>query len=195
MKKTIIISLLSATAALFAKEPSLVLSGSDLPQETKASLVEKMNEKSKSFFYVKMSGSDSHPTDSVKILPGIGIGYRLNAGSSAIDFSASGTRGRGKGDSKVHFYTLPKVTYLHYLTPASGQSLYAGAGASWSNLKTKDAKEFEGITPNAVLGCEFNRNATVRTFAQLEVSQPAIAASRKGNFPGPLAEFSIGAGF
>lgn len=200
MKKTLIFSLIAGMSSLFAKEPfakdpSLVLSGEDLPEETKSSLVERMVERSKSFVYLKMSGADSQPTDSIKVLPGLGLGYRLNAGTSAIDFSVSSIWGRRTDGRRSYFYTVPKATYIRYFAPARNQSPYAGVGLAWGGLRTKDDREFEGIIPNATVGVEMNRNANWRSFVQLDVSQPAIAAKTKGDFPGPMAELSIGAGF
>lgn len=200
MKKTLILSFIGGMSILFAKEPferdpSLVFSGEDLPEETKSSLVQKMVERSKSFVYLKMSGADSQPTDSVNVLPGIGVGYRLNAGTSAIDFSVSSIWGRGKDGHRSYYYTVPKATYIHYLAPKSNQSPYAGVGLAWGGLRTKDQREFVGIIPNATVGVEMNRNANWRSFFQLDVSQPALAAKTKGDFPGPIAELSVGAGF
>lgn len=189
MKKTFTIAALVAAIAAFASEPLLPKSDSRAP------LGKEMNEKSKSFFYLRMSGADSQPVDSINVLPGVGVGYRLNAGSSAIDFSANMSRGRDDG-KKVYFYTLPKASYLYYLSPASSQSLYAGAGLAWGSMRNHDAKKFEGIVPSATVGLEMNRNSVLRSFLQLDVSQPAIAARKSdGKFPGPMAELSLGLGF
>jgi len=81
------------------------------------------------------------------------------------------------------------------LNPTGNQSAYGGIGLAWGGLKTKDEREFEGVVPSATLGMEFFRKSAFRTFAELNVSQPAIARTVSDTFPGPMAEFSIGAGF
>jgi len=154
----------------------------------------------KSFGYLRMGVSDSHlPTDGVQqMLPGLGLGYRLAAGSSAIDISASFNRRdfrSDEGKEHVFVYTLPKANYLYYITAESNNSFYAGAGMAWGGVKTRDEREFHGLIPNVALGYEMNRNAAWRSFVQLDVSQPAIAASQKGDLPKAFAELSLGAGF
>lgn len=157
----------------------------------------KEEKRSNSFFYVKMGAGDSHPTNSAQVLPGIGLGYRLNGGNSAIDFSAHYTSGRGvKGDKeRAYFLTFPRVSYLRYLSPKSPHSLYGGVGLAWTTLKTKDNRRFNGLTPSATVGYEITRQSRLKTFLQIDVSQPALAESSKGAFPGPVAEASVGFGF
>jgi len=81
------------------------------------------------------------------------------------------------------------------LNAASDQTVYGGLGLAWGGLTTKDDRNFQGIVGSATLGAEFFRKATFRTFAELNVSQPALARTVSTKFPGPIAEFSIGAGF
>jgi hypothetical protein len=163
-----------------------------------SSIEEKMALK-KSFGYLKMGVSDSElPSSDMKVLPGFGLGYRIAAGASAFDISASFNRREIRtddGKESTYSYSLPKANYLYYITPARNSSFYAGAGLAWGGVRTKEQNEFHGLIPNAAIGYEMNRNATLRSFIQLDVSQPAIAGRQKGDLPKAFAEFSLGAGF
>ena len=198
MKKTITTAIFTVAAALaFADEPSLALplSANDFPVEKKLVVAEKTSS-NQSFTYLRMGVIDSYPTTSVQIVPGVGLGYRLNTGDSAIDFSANYTRGKGyNGKETVYFYTLPKATYLRYATPAKNQSFYGGAGLAFGGLRTKEGTKFLGLIPNATVGYEMNRKGNWHSFTEIVVSQPAVAADLSGKFPGPIAEFLFGVGF
>jgi len=197
MKKIFTTSMIFASFALFANEPSLSTAGSILPEESRTSMLgKKISDTSKSFVYLKMSAVDSHPTSSFQVVPGLGIGYRLKSGSSAFDFSASYMKGFGhKGEKEAFFYTLPKVSYLYYLTPNEDLSLYAGIGTAWGKVKTKDERTFEGVIPSATVGYEINRKGSWGSFVELNVSQPAIAKQASDKWVGPIAEVSVGGGF
>ncbi len=203
MKKEITTLFLTlATAVGFAQEP-LPEIGSNLVhidvKPIRPSFEEKVSPK-RSFGYLRMALSDSQlpkPND-LQIVPGLGVGYRLASGSSAIDISASYNQREYReaaGKQLTYAYTLPKVNYFYYTNPLSNTSLYAGGGLAVGGMKTKDDREFLGFIPNLALGLELNRNAAWRTFVQFDVSQPAIAAIQKGNLAGPFAELSLGAGF
>lgn len=189
---TAIFALATAFACADELQPTQSISFSAAGLEKKASPVEK----NRSYTYLRMGALDTYPDDSVQIIPGLGLGYRLNTGNGALDLSANYTRGKGlKGKETAYYYTLPKAAYLHYLTPANNQSLYAGAGLAFGGMKNKKGDKFTGLVPNATLGYEMNRDSNFRSFIQLDVSQPALAAETKGTFPGPIAEISLGAGF
>lgn len=196
MKKTITTAILTATAALaFANEPS-VKPLPDLSLDRKAPAKTEMTASKPGFTYFRLGAADSHPTTSIQIVPGLGVGYRLKAGNGAVDLSANYSSAKGwKEESNSFFWTLPKASYVHYMNASGDQSAYGGVGLAWGGLKTKDAREFEGVIGNATLGMEFFRKSAFRTFAELNVSQPAIARTVSTTFPGPVAEFSIGAGF
>jgi hypothetical protein len=118
------------------------------------------------------------------------------AGNGAVDVSANYSSSKGwKEKSSTFFWTLPKATYMHYFNAGSSQSAYGGIGLAWGGLKTKDAHKFEGIVANGTLGVEFFRRSAFGTFAELNFSQPAVARTVSATFPGPIAEFAIGAGF
>lgn len=173
----------------------------------------------KSFGYLRMGVSDTklRETD-INVLPGFGVGYRLVAGSSAIDLSASFNQMKRISDNleeSTFHYTLPKVSYLYYLNAKSNNSLYAGLGLAWGGVSLKKDRDtveigedgslvlkneyekdsFIGLIPNVAIGYELNRNGILRSFIQLDVSQPAIAASKEGAFPKAFAELAFGAGF
>lgn len=193
-----------AAAAAFADEVVLVPANTDALSKaivTEAKPVFKIEEKAKidrSFGYLKMEVSDSKlSTENVKVAPGLGLGYRVVSGSSAIDISASysGREERTEEGRKASYvYTLPKANYLYYLSGEKNYSAYAGGGLAIGGEK-KEGSEFHGLIPNVSLGLEMNRNAAWRSFVQLDVSQPAIAASLRGTLPGAFAEVSAGVGF
>jgi hypothetical protein len=198
MKKTITTAILTAAAALGFADVPASKSLSDLSLDRSARRNVDMTAAQKSgFAYFRFAAAESTPTSSVQVVPGLGIGYRLMVvAKGAIDFSANYSSAKGwKGKSDSFFWTLPKASYVHYLNPVSDQSAYAGVGLAWGGLKSKDGREFEGVVPSATLGMEFFRKSAFRTFAELNVSQPAIARTVSASFPGPIAEISVGAGF
>jgi hypothetical protein len=191
MKNKIATTILTAIASLaFADESSFTL-----PVEKKFSLDEKVAP-SKSYTYLRMGVTDSYPVDSLEAIPNFGVGYRMSISeNSAIDFSASYMRGTGlntDATETAYYYTLPKVGYMHYY-----KDFYAEGGIAAAALKTTDGDKFQGLVPSLAIGYEINRGGknNVRSFVQAEVSQPALAATRSGDFPGPLAEVSVGLGF
>lgn len=203
MKKVFTTLLMTLAAGAFAQEsaPATLLSANVLPETRTTISIEEKVAQNKGFTYFRMGVTDSYPASTlndVKIVPSLGLGYRYATGPSAIDVSAnfcSRLMPTYEGHKDTYSYTLPKVNYLHYVTPARNNSLYAGGGMAFSGMKTKDENEFLGLVPNIAVGYEMNRNQNWKSFVQLDISQPAIAARSKGNFPGPLAEVSFGAGF
>lgn len=203
MKKEIATLFLTLTAAFgFAQANP---SEQPLPQivqlevnQTRPSLDAKAT-LNRSFSYLRMGASDSRlPKDTDQILPSVGLGYRLIAGASAVDFSTSLTARdihTALGNERTYLYTLPKVNYYYYLSSNRNHSLYAGGGAAVGGVRTSKANEFHGIVGNGTIGFEMNRNAALRSFLQFDVSQALLAASQKGDLPRPYAEFSFGVGF
>lgn len=197
MKKIITTAILTVIASLsFAIEPTFTnASQNDVALETKQPLLKTTAPKNW-FAYVRATATDSYPADSVQIIPGGGIGYRFNVGSHGFDVSANYNVGTGwRGEHKSSFWTLPKASYLFYLSPTKNESFYAGAGLSWGKIETKDQRSFTGIMPNFTLGMEMLRTQVLKTFVELNVTQPAIAYQVSDRFPGPVAEISIGGGF
>ncbi len=169
-----------------------------------------------SFTYIRMSAA---PVQGVGAVPGIGIGYRLASGSSAMDLSANMGVSHQKHGSNAVSYTLPKANYLYYFTPTEDNSLYVGGGLAWGGIHTEvydrqasihtdlyddeeddydhfsQRTDFDGIIANAAVGYELQRSKSFRSFVQLDVSQPTLAVSQRHAFPSPSAELSIGIGF
>ena len=201
MKTKIASALLTiATTFGFAIEPSVNSISKPLSQNIgpKVSLEEKLPP-TKSFLYLRMgvSGKDVQAVD-LDVIPGIGLGYRLTSGSSAFDLSASFNRRKIRTEDvkdSAYFYTLPKVNYLYYVSPASNTSFYAGGGLAWGKIEVNDDQRFLGLIPNAAVGLEMNRNAAWRSFIQVDISQPAFAAEIRGDVAKPFAEVTLGAGF
>lgn len=200
MKKTFTTAFLTLATAFGFAQDAIPAAAPNFTEAKLPALEEKVTTKS-SFGYLRMGVSDSQlPTmDSVQVLPGFGLGYRLISGASAIDLSASFNRREIRSDEgskeSTYVYTLPKANYLYYISPARNNSFYAGAGLAWGGMKTKEATEFHGLVPNVAVGYEMNRKATLRSFVQIDVSQAAIAGIQKGALPKPYAELSLGAGF
>lgn len=203
MKKEITtVCLTLATVLGFAQETSQELAEANLVQlEINPSLpaLEEKKPANHSFGYLRMGVSDSHlPRDTEQMLPGLGMGYRIVSGSSAFDLSASFNRRNyqtNEGKNRTYQYTLPKANYFYYVTATKSSSLYGGGGFAWGGMKTEDGREFSGLIPNLALGLEMNRNAAWRSFFQLDVSQPALAATQKGDLPKAFAELTLGSGF
>lgn len=129
------------------------------------------------------------------ILPGLGIGYRRLAGDGAADISISGIGVAEKKNGKI-FWTAPRASYLYYLQPDQIKSFYVGGGLAWGGLESgQHQSDFVGIIPSITGGYEFVRKSTVLSFAEFSISQPALAVHKKGDFPLPIAELTIGIGF
>ncbi len=209
MKKTITtLFLTTLTIFGFAQDTDLATLSTPVVLNT--------SEQRKGTIYLKIGVNESEvPKSNEKMLPGLGMGYRAAYGNSAVDVSSDFNRKQVRDENNRkswnYAYNALKVNYLYYLTSATSNSFYAGAGLAWAGLEdlsketfvledgqtktTSKKQEFHGIVPNVVLGYEVGRNSAWRTFFQLDISQPAVAAIQNGAFPGPAASFSIGGGF
>jgi hypothetical protein len=177
----------------------------------------------KGFFYVRMNVAEpqAHVPElkQTSFLPGLGLGYRRGQ-ASAIDISLSVSHIKD-GKDEATYWAFPKMSYLRYFSPKKASSFYAGAGLTWGGVILRNGNEvviheiineeegdqqfeaevlsrtsFFGIIPTACIGYEANRKeGSWRSFMQLEVSQPILAVAKKGAFPGPVAEFSVGLGY
>ena len=145
------------------------------------------------FFYVRFAACEKDMIRADALLPGLGIGYRRLAGNGAADISVSGIGIAEKKNGRI-FWTAPKTSYIHYLQPDQKQSYYLGGGLAWGGLESK-GQSFIGIIPSFTGGYEFVRKSSVLGFAELNVSQPALAVYKRGAFPGVIAECTVGIGF
>jgi hypothetical protein len=198
MKTKLMTVFLTAASAIFAQEQ--MPTTRELPLEVKKSLVDSQTN-SPWFGYMRLGVSDSRPNDMKNVLPGLGLGCRFGLPVGALDLSASYTGNDVRADGS-YFYTLPRLSYLMYLSPKKEQSFYAGAGLAYGGLQNEDAKTFNGIIPSISLGYEMNRLQNWRSFIQLDVSQPALSTTTEKPFMhvasatlGPIAECSVGFGY
>lgn len=145
------------------------------------------------FFYVRFAAAENDMARMDSVLPGLGIGYRRLAGNGAADISISGIGHSEKKNGQI-FWTVPRASYLHYFRPDQTQSFYMGGGLAWGGLISKK-DHFVGIIPSFTSGYEFIRKSNVLGFTELSISQPALAVYKKGEFPAPIGELTVGIGF
>lgn len=200
------IAFLALMTAVFAEE--ITPSPIGLPQPNDSDFKPFASSSAKrSFFFLMLNVTETSPETP---FPGFGGGYRYEDNADAIDFSASFSH------KKEYFiYTAPKISYHRFLHPIANNSFYYGGGLGWGGLEVWGKKErvthvdgdnvwkssvrqrryFHGLVPSINIGYEMNRHRSWRSFAQLDVSQPLVAAYHEGPFPGPYGEFSVGIGF
>jgi hypothetical protein len=153
-----------------------------------------MKQRSKQgFFYVRFAAAEKNLARGSDILPGLGFGYRRLTGNGAADISISGI-GISERKRNRFFWTAPKASYIHYLTPDAQKSTYAGGGLAWGGIGSSGQK-FVGLISHVTVGYEFLRKQGVIGFSELNISQAAIKVYQKGKFPGPIVECIVGMGF
>lgn len=222
MKKTFTILFLTIFAAAgFAQEKSLA----SAVNEKRAIPVDEKGANRNGTIYLKMSASGSElPNAGERVWPGAGLGYRTAFNHHAIDFAIEANQKEVldvANERVTNFsYTLPKVSYLYYLNPKADNSFYAGAGVAFGWRKqtsviaaqdevkdsegvvtqqavdaSNDVREFAGIVPGITAGYEMNRYGSVKTFVQLDATQPTLGYINVGKFFGPEVTLSAGLGF
>lgn len=197
MKTKIATTLFSiATVLGFAQEAPIVQPSSALP--VAPAKVETTVRSS--LFYVQMGLADADPLNKVQALPGLGLGYRVGGEKSSFDFAIKGTRQKDANGEETYFYTLPRVSYLRYISPTQAQSFYVGAGMAWGGVREAEGKVFSGLIPSLSAGYEMNRFQNWGSFIQLDVSQPAVSTREISSWswselPRPVAEIALGLGF
>ncbi len=155
-------------------------------------------EKKSTLSYMKL-GMAHPPGDSFIILPSCGLGMRFQKGCHGFDLSAN-------LDSILFLnYASLKGMYLFYPQPEKKHPLYVGIGPGigyrlslfpmgqpfGSGSSKRGMATLEGV-----LGCPFRQNHSLKTFLQLELSQPALHFGRdrgRGNsYPGVALTTGIG---
>lgn len=189
MKKLFSTILIGIMSALAADAPTIVLDVTPEPNLPIAKPLDKTG-----FFYVRFAAAGDDITRADSIVPGLGLGYRRLAGTGAADISVSGLGIAERHKGGKAFWTAPKVSYLQYFRPDQKQSAYLGGGLAWGGV-VQHHQMFYGIIPSLTLGHEFIHKGNILSFMELNVSQPAIAVYKKGAFPGPIAECTVGMGF
>ncbi len=148
--------------------------------------------------YMKLGGGFISLGQTSSFLPVVGIGRRLECFNMGIDYSA--TLGYQKGlignNRSIFFYSIPKILCISFLDTSDTSSFYFGGGTSWGGVVNKNNKRiFHGIMGEAAIGYEMQRNSCMRSFIELDLSQPLIAAYKKGQFPSPTLQIFFGLGF
>lgn len=153
------------------------------------------NEKTelKSFTYFKFSGGENNLLHPQQPSPGLGVGFRYKAESSAFDICVSGV-GLQEKRSKNHQFLFPKISYISYINPLSEKPFYHSLGLAWGITENQNQK-FTGIIAHASLGYEFFRSSEFLSFYEATVYQPALSIKELDRFPSPTLEMCIGMGF
>ena len=148
--------------------------------------------------YVKLGGTITTLFQQSSFVPIIGFGRRLESSAVAIDYSAKigYLKGLTGCDHSVFLYTLPKILVIRYAYPYFESSFLYGAGVSFSGVVNHNTNQtFHGVSLEGTIGYELHRCDSMRSFIELEISQPILAAYRKGVFPSPSIGVSVGMGF
>ncbi len=204
MKTKLMTVFLAAASCGFAADQ--MPTTKELPLEVKSKMVDMQMTPSNWFGYMRMGLSDSRPNNLERVVPGLGLGFRFGLPVGAIDVSASYTGDNyfQKADKTYVFYTVPRVSYLYYISPAKDQSFYAGTGLAYGSLQSREGKtKFFGLLPSISLGYEMNRLQNWRSFVQMDVSTPAVTTATVNPTSwtwasldqGPVAELSVGFGY
>lgn len=147
------------------------------------------------FWYVKLGGGgiEIHKRWGAAI----GVGRRFECEGAAIDISANWTGAEGStSSSRSWYWSAPRALYLIYDDPFCDRSWYYGPGISWGQVSRRDGhKKMLGIFIDGAVGYEVMRDSAIRAFAQLDISQPILSATKRGSLPGPLIMLSAGVGF
>jgi hypothetical protein len=191
MKKQIVFGLLTLASSVVAQEAA-----THLAPAADAALVAEKAQVKPSYAYLRLGMNDTQAIEKVQVLPGVGLGYRLGVGPGVVDISASFTGTAQKlEDQPSYYYTLPKASYLYQWDQEAANTAYFGLGAAAVGMK-QEAQKFLGAAACATVGAEMARLGAVRSFVELNVSQPVYAYSSDfAKLPGPVAEVALGLGF
>ncbi len=145
------------------------------------------------------------------ISPCVGLGFRSESASDAVDLSFSVAVHKTEkpvfesyGDSSYELsdtlYTLqffyPKLLYLRYTNPDNPSSPYFGGGLGWSQFFNQETdSSFNGLAGVVAFGYEMGRSSIIRQMAQLEITQPLVPSFSKGATLTPSLQLSYCLGF
>lgn len=151
-------------------------------------------EKRSSLTYLKLGGSYS-PGDASAILPSFGLGTRFQRNSFGCDLSANLSSVLFINYASVKgiclFYPQPEKRHQSYVGIGPGFGYYfreIPMGGSYGSAST----QYGMATLEALLGYEFRHARHLKTFIQLELSQPLYNFDKKFYRPGLALTGGIG---
>ncbi len=146
--------------------------------------------------YIKLGPEITNLGQQNTVMPGLGLGFRSESNTSAVDCSFSGSFVETKEGETIYHFVAPKLLYLKYLNSHSPSALFVGFGSSWSAIKNEVTKqEFNGLSGVVSVGIERNRSSRIRQILQVDVSQPLLALKAGTSLPLPTIETSFSLGF
>lgn len=148
--------------------------------------------------YIRIGGGSVSVGQYGSFLPIVGLGRRYECYDYGIDYSINGGYVNGVLDNprSVIYYSAPRILCLHYLSECDPFSFYYGGGASWTGIVNNNSKQvFHGVAADGTFGFEMQRDTCIRSFLQLDITQPILSAYSKGRFPTPTIQLSFGLGF
>jgi hypothetical protein len=207
MKKkitTIICALVSLGSFANAAESSIMKNGSQVSLNAKM-LPRESSEVKQGIVYVRFLATDPSVFTQYQVNPGVGVGYRRLKGRNGFDVLGAFASRVGHGRD-AYTWTLPKVSYLHYLNPLGDQTVYLGAGLGFGGIESKrttgkglqkrhEQHEFIGLLGHITAGVEWCRREACVLMSEFGVTQPLVPANNPKGFSGPSAEISLGLGF
>jgi hypothetical protein len=148
----------------------------------------------KNYYQVKLGGGVFNIDGGWYNAPFVSFGKRFELGDSAVEISAAWGEHDYSDDSKLKYYSLPKIIFLQFADPVAKSSFFYGGGLSWSGIRKGDTK-FDGIFAEVTMGYEFKRNASICPIVHIDLAQPLMAQRHEGSHPGPAVLLGMSIGF
>jgi hypothetical protein len=160
-----------------------------------SSFAEEISEvKNKKMTYMTIGGMRVSCGGSNAIAPKLSLGRRYIWGDDAVDISVAFAFVENN-DVKHYYGAYPTLRYLHYFNNNGLEGVYLGGGMAYGHVKKSVEEEFFGALANFTVGYEFDFSDTICQMVELQLVQPAIAMSKKGEHPGPSVALVWGIGF
>ncbi len=191
------LALLAATQ-IYAAAPSITSSidESAMLAEDGSSSIYDANYSRRFIPYIKLGPGVTNLGQYNTVMPGLGLGFRSESNTSAVDCSFSGAFVETKDNESIFHFFGPKLLYLKYLNSHSPSALYVGFGSAWSSIQNGVTKqEFNGLSGVISAGIERNRSSRIRQIFQVDVNQPLLALRAGTLLPTPTLEASFSLGF